>query len=234
MGQSKTTTSTTIPEWQEKFATGTLLPQAEKVAGMEFTPYGGQFSPEMSDYTTQAGAAYGGIAGMTPEQYQERVQANLGGYQQNVIDATLAQMARQREQQRIGEEARMIGSGAFDSSRRGVYEGERQAAYELGQGNMIANLLSQGYQQALGTTGQQIAQQQAAAGGLMGAGGVEQALAGQQLAGEYGEFMRGEQFPMQQLGSLMGMGAADFGRTTTESYRPGVWDYLGAGASLFV
>ena len=205
MGQSKTTTSTTIPEWQEKFATGTLLPQAEKVAGMEFTPYGGQFSPEMSGFTTQAGETYGGIAGMTPEQYQ----------------------------QRVGEESRMIGSGAFDSSRRGVYEGERQAAYELGQGNMIANLLSQGYQQALGTTGQQIAQQQAAAGGLMGAGGVEQALAGQQLAGEYGEFMRGEQFPMQQLGSLMGMGAADFGRTTTESYRPSTFDYLTAGFGLF-
>ena len=122
MGQSKTTTSTTIPEWQEEFATGTLLPQAEKVAGQEFTPYGGQFSPEMSGYTTQAGGVYGGIAGMTPEQYQQRVQANLGGYQQNVIDATLAQMQQQREQQRVGEEARMIGSGAFDSSRRGVYE----------------------------------------------------------------------------------------------------------------
>ena len=233
MGQSKSQTQTSIPEWQEQFVTGTVLPQAQVVAGQEFTPYGGDFAPEMSGYSQQAGQTLGGIASMTPQDYQSRVQANLGGYQQNVIDATLAQMQQQREQQRVGEEARMIGSGAFDSSRRGVYEGERQAQYELGRGNMIANLLNQGYQQALGTTAQQIGQQQAAAGGLMGVGGMEQALGAADIAGQRGEFLREQGFPAQKLGTLMGVGMGDFGRTTTETYKPGLFDYLTLGTSMF-
>lgn len=233
MGQSKSTVQSSIPDWQSEFVQGAVLPQAQKVAGQEFTPYGGSFAPSISPYTTQAGGVYGDIASMTPQGFQDQVTANMGGYQQNVIDATLAQMEQDRAQQRVQEEAGIIGSGAFDSSRRGVYEGERQAQYELGRGNMIANLLNQGYSQALGTTGQQIGQRMAAAGGLMGVGGVEQGLGAADIAGQRQEFLREQGFPAQQLGSLLGFGGADFGRTQTETYKPGLFDYLTAGASAF-
>ena len=233
MGQSKSQTQTSIPGWQEEFVQETVLPQARVVAGQEFTPYGGSFAPPLSGYSVQAGETFGDVAAMTPQDYQARVQANLGGYQQNVIDAALAQMEQQREQQRVGEEARMIGSGAFDSSRRGVYEGERQAQYELGQGNMIANLLNQGYQQALGTTAQQIGQQQQAAGSLMGLGGMEQGLGAAEIAGQRGEFLREQAFPSQQLGTLMGVGMGDFGRTSTQTYNPGLMGILGAGLGAY-
>lgn len=220
MGQSKSTTTESLPAWQENFLKGTVLPQAEAVAGQEFQSYGGQFAPSESPYASQAASTYGGIAGMTPQQYQSQVSQNVGGFQQGVIDTTLAQMARQREQQRVGEQANIIGSGAFDSSRRGVYEGERQAQYELGQGNMIANMMNQGYQQALGTTNQQLAMQQQGAAGLMGAAANQQALQAAQMGGQYQDFLRGQEFEPAKLASILGAGQGNFGRTSTETYSP--------------
>ena len=61
---SKTTTEKKLPEFQEDFLTGSVVPKAEEIASADFVPYTGSFTPEMSDYTTAAGGLYGDIAKM--------------------------------------------------------------------------------------------------------------------------------------------------------------------------
>jgi hypothetical protein len=66
----------------------------------------------------------------------------MSPFQSQVIDATLARANREREIARTGEMADITRAGAFGNERRGVFEAERQAAFELGQNEMIANLMS--------------------------------------------------------------------------------------------
>ena len=80
----------------------------------------------------------------------------------------------------------------------------------------------------------QIAQQGAlgqGAAGLAGVGQMQQGLQAADLAGQYGEFMRQYEDPYKKLGALTGASAAaPVGTTTTESYKPGLFDYIKAGA----
>ena len=97
----------------------------------------------------------------------------------------------------------------------------------------MANLMAQGYGQAQAATMAQAGARQAAAGGLLGAGAAETALGGQQMAGEYGEFLRGQNYPYQQFGALSGFGGGNYGSTTTQTQKKGIFDYLTAGASTY-
>lgn len=225
MGQSKSTTQTTIPEWQQQFVTGTMMPQAQVVAGQQFQQYGGQFAPEMSQYSTQAGQTFGDIAGMD---FNAATQANFDAMRQNVLDPQVQAMARRYAQEQTGHEAQQIGAGAF-GSRGDVYQAERDAAYDAN----VANLMAQGYNAAQAATLAQAGARQAAAGGLLSTGQQATALGATQLGGEYQDFLRGQGFETGKLGALMGVGAGDYGRTTTESYKPGLFDYLTAGFSAF-
>lgn len=225
MGQSKSTTQTTLPQWQQDFMSGTVMPQAQTVAGQQFDQYGGQFAPDMSAYTTQAGQTYGDIAG---QDFNAQTMQNFDAMRGAVLDPQVQAMARQRAIEATGNEAQIAQAGAF-GSRGDVYMGERDAAYEAN----VANLMAQGYGQAQAATMAQAGARQAAAGGLLGAGAAETALGGQQMAGEYGEFLRGQGYDTSKLGALMGVGAGDYGRTTTDSYKPGLFDYLSAGFGAF-
>ena len=119
-----------------------------------------------------------------------------------------------------------------------MFEGERQAAFELGQNEMIANLMSQGYSQAQAQTMAQLGARQGAAGqaaaGMMQLGNLEQLTAQAGLDAQMQEFMRQQNLPLQQLGALVSAaGGIPAGySTTTESRRPGTLDYINALASL--
>lgn len=240
MGQSKTTNAATPTGPGVEYFASTVNPAATNVAGAEFTPYGGQFAPGLSDYSTQAAGMYGqaGAAGSyTPADWNALTQQNMSAYTQNVMDPTLALMDRERQKQMVGEQANIIGSGAFDSSRRGVYEGESSAAYGLGRDKMMADLMRQGYNEAQAATMSQFGAQQGAlaqgAAGLAGIGQMQQGLQAADLAGQYGEFMRQYEDPYKKLGALTGASAAaPTGTTTTETYKPGVWDYMTAIGSM--
>lgn len=233
MGESKTVQENKLPEWQTKFLQGTVLPVATEIAGSTVSPYGGQFAPGMSQYSTQAAQGLGGILNRTPQDYAAATAANMNPYQQQVIDAGLAQMDRARQQAITQDEARIIGSGAFDNSRRGVYEGERAAGYGAARDQLIANLLQQGYGQAQAQTMAQQAAQAGAAGGLLQAGGAETALglAGNQAA--YNEWLRQQNYPFQKLQGILGFGGGNYGGTQTQTEKKGLLDYLAAGASIF-
>ena len=226
-----------MPQFQQDYLENTVIPFATGISETPFQAYTGQRTPEMSDYTTQAGGLYGDIAGMgnmTPADYQSRINQNLVGFQGNVIDPTMAAMDRRYAQERVGQDANVIGSGAFDSSRRAVFEGEREAGRDVQMAQTLANLNRQGYDAASAQTMQQLAMQQGALGtgaaGLVGVGSTDTALNAANLDAAYQEFMREQQDPYQKLSALTGGAGSIPGGygTTTETQKNGLFDYLSA------
>jgi hypothetical protein len=243
MGRSKTTTTTDeqMPAFQQDFLQNTLLPFATNISGQEFTPYGGEMTAGVTDTSMMARPQFeriSDIAGMTPADYAAMTAANMSPFQDQVISAALARGQRERDIARTGEMADITRAGAFGNERRGVFEGERQAAFDIGQQQMVANLLQQGYTQAQAATMAQLAQSQGAAGaaatGFQQLGGLEQATEQARLDAEMAEFMRQQGMPYQQLGALVSAAGgvpAGYGTTTgTGSSRPGLIDYMTAAA----
>jgi len=244
MGRSKTTTTQEeqMPQFQQDFLQNTLLPFATNISEQGFTPYGGEMTAGVSDTTMMALPQFqriADIAAMTPADYAAMTRENYNPYQTDVIDASVARAAREREISRVGEQAELAKRGAFGNERRGVYEAERQVGYELGRDEMIANLLQQGYTQAQAASMAQLAQSQGAAGtaaaGFTQLGGLEQATEQARLDALMAEFMRQEGMPYQQLGALVSAAGgvpAGYGTTTgSGSSRPGLIDYMTAAAS---
>lgn len=241
MGRSSQTTTQEMPEFQREFLENTVIPFATNISETEFTPYTGQMVAGVSPLSMGAQQYYnrvGSIANMSPDQYAEMVQSNMNPYQDQVIDAALARSARERAIARTGEMADITRAGAFGNERRGVFEGERQAAYEVGRDQMVANLLQQGYSQAQAQTMAQLQQQQgaalAAAGGMQQLGSLDQATRQAMLEAQYNEFMRQQQNPLMQLGALTSAAGGIPGGygTTTQSSSPGLIGYLGALGSV--
>lgn len=244
MGRSKTTQveSNQMPAFQQQYLQNTLLPFATDISKRDFTPYGGEMTAGVPDTTMMALPEFqriSDIAAMTPADYAAMTRENYNPYQTDVIDASVARAAREREISRVGEQAELAKRGAFGNERRGVYEAERQVGYELGRDQMIADLMRQGYTEAQAATMAQLGQSQSAAGeaaaGFMQIGGLEQATEQARLDALFAEFMREENLPYQQLSALVSAAGgvpAGYGTTSTESSRkPGVFDYLSAIAT---
>ena len=239
---TETTAEKKLPQWQEDFIRNQIMPKASEIGSTAFKPYTGDRVADISGLESQAQASIGNydygqpayqkaesvfsqISSMTPQDYAAMNQANMNPYQDQVVNASEALAARRRGQERIGEEGAITQAGAFGGNRRDVYQGERQAAYEVGQNEVIANLLSQGYTQAQAATMAQLGNRGQAAGNLAStAGAAGQALIGgtsaQQQLGQVGrminqseldaayqEFERGNQYPLQQLQALLAGGS---------------------------
>jgi hypothetical protein len=242
MGQSKTTTENKMPRFQQQFLENTLLPFATNISNQGFTPYGGQMTAGVSDTSRMALPQFNrmaDIANMSPEDYAAMTRANLSPFQDQVINATLARADRDREIARTGEMAAVTRAGAFGNERRGVFEGVRQAEFDIGREQLIANLLQQGYTQAQAASMAQLAQAQGAAGqaaaGFQQLGGLEQVTEQAALDAAFAEFMREQNLPYQQLGALTGAASGVPGGygTVTETKKPGLIDYLTAGATAY-
>ena len=244
MGRSKQTSTQEMqmPAFQQDYLQNTVIPFAQEYAQQDFTPFQGQMVAEFSPLAMGAQQYYdrvGGISQMTPADYAAMTQANMSPYQDQVIDAALARSARERDIARTGEMADITRAGAFGNERRGVFEAERQAAYEIGRDQMVADLMQQGYSQAQAQTMAQIGQSQSAAqqaaAGYTQLGGLEQATEQARLDALMSEFMREQNLPYQQLAALSSAASgvpAGYGTTSTESSRkPGVFDYLSAIAT---
>jgi hypothetical protein len=229
-----------MPEFQQRFLEKTLMPFATNISKQEFTPYTGQMTAEVPETALQAQQFYdiaGGIANMTPEQYAARTAANMNPYQSQVVDATVNRLQRERDIARTQEEANLIRSGAFGGDRRAVYEAEQQAAFDVGMGQTIANLMQQGYSQAQAQTMAQIGQSQSAAqqaaAGYTQLGGLQQATEQSRLDALMQEFMREQQDPYQRLGALsQAAGGIPTMTSSTTTQRPGIFDYLTLGATV--
>jgi len=226
-GEVKTTTENRIPAYQEEYLKGTVFPFATNLAAQPVTPYGGAMTAPLSALSGEAADVYRRM-GEAPD-IAGRTAANFAAMRETVLDPQIAAMARQRAQEMTGQEGDIIRSGAFDASRRGVYEGERAAAYDAA----ISGLMAQGYSQAQAAAMAQAQAEQAGLGasaaGLGGLGAAETQLALQNLAMPYQEFARQQQMPLATLGGLAGMPiGAQYGGSTVQR-QP--YDWFGAAMS---
>ena len=119
--------------------------------------------------------------------------------------------------------------------RRAVYEAEFDTGNLANQNQLIAQMMQQGYGQAQAQTMAQIQQQQGALGagaaGLSGVGATDTALQGAQMAGDYGEFMRQQDDPYNKLNAFTALASGSpTGATSTETYKPGLFEYLKVAA----
>ena len=114
----------------------------------------GSFQP----FLQQAQAATG------PQAFQQY----MSPYQQQVIDASLAEFDRnaQIQQQQIADQA--VASGAFGGGREGVMQAEYQAGSDRNRAALQAGLLQQGFGQAQQAAQQQFANQMGLASALPG------------------------------------------------------------------
>ena len=132
---------------QQGMGTAQFDPKTGGFTGISGTGTGiAGYQPFLDDAATafnaaQAAAASGQDAGaqyMAPGAYQQF----MDPYQQDVINASLAQFDRQSGQQARDAGLAAAKGSAYGTERFGVQEGSRQAQ------SMTANMLAQGYQQA--------------------------------------------------------------------------------------
>ena len=169
-------------------ATSTYAP---KVAGIsQFTQAGQQRVAEQAglgslgfDPTTGAVTSVGagtGISGYEPflqqaQQYSgpQAYQQFMSPYQQQVIDTTLTEFDKQRQQAMAGQQAQAIAGGAFGGAREGVQRAEYGAQTLQDRAALQAQLLQQGFGQAQQQAAQAFQQQQ-------GLASLQPQLAGQE------------------------------------------------------
>jgi hypothetical protein len=96
-----------------------------------------------------------------PEYSTNMVQKYMNPYQQDVIDASMADLNRQRQMQQMRDLNSATAAKAFGGSRQGVAQALTNEAYDRTAANTLANLRSQGFSQAQNLALQQEQQRQA-------------------------------------------------------------------------
>jgi hypothetical protein len=136
------------------------------------------FDPKTGAVTTVGAGT--GIAGYEPflqqaQQYSgpQAYQQFMSPYQQQVIDTTLTEFDKQRQQAMAGQQAQAIAGGAFGGAREGVQRAEYGAQTLQDRAALQAQLLQQGFGQAQQQAAQAFQQQQ-------GLATLQPQLAGQQ------------------------------------------------------
>lgn len=169
----------------------------------------------------------------------------MNPYTQSVIDRTGADMARQAAMQQNTLGAQATQAGAFGGSRHGVAEGTMLGDYGRAFGDIAAQQRQQGFNTALNAA----QNQQSIQSNLAGQGfGFNQAITNQQFQqgdyarqlnqqlidaakGQYGGFTGA---PAASLGlPMQALGAANMGQgSTTQTKKPGIFDFLSLGLGL--
>ena len=107
----------------------------------------------------------------------------MSPYQQQVIDATMADYDAQAAKSRLGLGAQAVSGGAFGSGRHGIAEAEFDALSNRGRAAQLANLRSTGFQQASTARQQDLANQIGLSNLQSGLGQTQQDFARSQIAG---------------------------------------------------
>ena len=155
---------------------GTELSGAGTALGTAGTTLGG-----VQNYLTAAGTAGTGT-GAGAAGTAGSIASYMSPYQQQVIDASLANYDTQVAAQRSGvtQQAGLGTVGNLDSGRFGVQLGAFDAQSQRDRALMEANLLNQGYGQAAGARQQDFTNQLGLGQGQLGLGQAQANVAGQQ------------------------------------------------------
>ena len=126
-------------------------------------------------------------------------QTYMSPYQQDIIDTTMQEYDLQSQKGLPALRAQAISQGAFGGGREGVVQSEYQSASDKNRAALHAQLLGQGFQQAQGL-------RQQAMGNQMQLAQMAPQLAGQQIAG-LGALGAGQQGHQQALLDASRIGA---------------------------
>ena len=142
----------------------------------------GGYQPYLQAAGTAAGAATG-LTGTGAGTGTGSIQSYMSPYQQQVIDATMADYDAQAAKSRLGLGAQAVSGGAFGSGRHGIAEAEFDALSNRGRAAQLANLRSTGFQQAAQRRQQDLANQMGIANLQSGLGAAQQDFSRAQIAG---------------------------------------------------
>ena len=182
---------------------------------------------------------------------QPDIMAFQNPYTQQVIDASMADLERQRLMQQNQLGAQATAAGAFGGSRQGIAEAETNRAFAQQGGQLASGLRMQGFNTALGAAQNQQQQQLNAAGQLgnlsqqgfgMGQainqqqqqfGTMQQAINQALIDAARNQYAGFAGAPGQSLSyPLAAVGAANMGQQTqTAQNNPGLFNYLSLGLS---
>lgn len=177
-----TTTSQSMPEFQQKFLTDSVLPYAQGIADRDFVSYEGDRVADLSSLQQEAVSGYGdldagtqaygqasdiyeGLSGFQSQNLSagQIADADIGRYMspytQNVIDASLRTLGGAQQQALNQQGAQASAAGAFGGSRHGVAEAETRKAYGQQASDLVTNQMQQGFMNAQGMAQQDVAAQ---------------------------------------------------------------------------
>jgi hypothetical protein len=175
-----------------------LLPLLDPKNAINTASYAQQVAPE-TQLQQQARGLAGGLGDY--QQYLNQAQQYSGPqayqqfmspYQQEVINTTLTEFDKQRQQAMAGQNAQAVAGGAFGGAREGIQRAEYGAQTLQDRSALQAQLLQQGYGQAQQAAQTAFQQQQ-------GLATLQPSLVGQQIAGLSG---LGQQQQAQQQAIL--------------------------------
>lgn len=172
-----------------------------------------QSAQGMAQPFIQEGAGYTREAarGITPELYDRF----YSPYVRDVANATQANLLESGAQQRSGLKSGAIQAGAFGGDRSGIAQAEMSRQQQLANAQAMSSIYNQGYGQAMGLAGQQVANLGAMGNQLAGmgttaqtsalqgaqaqlaAGAQEQATNQAQLQAAYDQFLQQQSYPFQ-------------------------------------
>lgn len=175
----------------------------------------------------------------------------MNPYTNEVIDRTSADITRMGQQQlnQVGADATRM--GAFGGSRHGVVEGLTNSEMQKNIADASAQLRHAGFNTAAGLAQNDVGQALGAAGAMgnlgfgaydlgrtiagdqMQAGGIQQGLMQMILDKAGQQFQQTANQPASMLDMLLsatGMSPMNSERTQTQTYTPGLFDYLSLGA----
>jgi hypothetical protein len=172
-------------------------------------------------------------------------------YVKDVANTTFANLMESQAQQQSGLKSGAIQAGAFGGDRGGVAQAEMARQQQLGNAMAMSNIYNQGYGQAMGLAGQQVAnlgamgQQMAALGAgaqgsvlqgaqaQMAAGAQEQATKQAELQAAYQQWMQKQAYPYQNAqffaNIAQGLGAGAGGTSSTTAPAPNIWSQIFGG-----
>ena len=142
----------------------------------------GAYQPYLQKAATAADAA-GGLMGTGAGTGAGSIQSYMSPYQQQVIDASLADYDAQAAKSRTGLGAQAVSQGAFGSGRHGIAEAEFDALSNRGRGTLQSGLRQSGFNQAQQSRQQDLANQMGLSNLQSSLGGQAQGFAQSQIAG---------------------------------------------------
>ena len=214
------TTSTTQTSQQNAptaFAGQNYTNAINQAAGLSQTPYNPATNVGVAGLTQPQTTAFGQLQGIqgTQQPYlnaatnyanmgaapisSQAIQGYLNPYQNQVTNATMAQLANQQGQQSANLTGSLAASGAFGGDRSAVAQGILANQQSLASGQTLAGLNNQNYSQALSAAQQDAARQMQTAYTM---GNLGQETVGLGLQGAQAGLAAGNQLQAQQQAQL--------------------------------